>query len=316
MAVKTPFSAADFETILAQYAVGDYLQAEPIPQGTVQTNYFFHTSQGKFVFRVYENRSFESALFESHLLAYLKKQAYPCPRPIRDRHGKTVGLVHDKPFMIFEYIAGQPVDQPGETHKRQLIQKAAQLQNLTRKYRPRYKKFRWNYDVDLCRVLARGEAEKIGTQDAFDKLAWVERQLATLQLPRAMPKGICHCDFHFSNVLFEDGQFAALLDFDDANYTFLLFDLVGLIEAWGWNFPAETLDMEQAHWVVQEYMKHRRLNALEKRHLFDVYQLSILFDCIWFFRRGRADDFYEKTKIESLRRLGRKVFYDELFSAR
>ena len=69
MTVKTIFSPADFKIILAQYTLGTYIQAEPVPQGAVQTNYFLHTSRGKFVFRYYENRSFESVLFESHLLA-------------------------------------------------------------------------------------------------------------------------------------------------------------------------------------------------------------------------------------------------------
>ena len=241
---------------------------------------------------------------------YLKKHAYPCAGPIKNKHGKSVASYQNKPFMIFEFIAGQTIEKPDEIHIHQLIQKAAELQNLTRKYRPRYKEYRWNYNVDLCRSLARAEAEKIHSQDALDKFAWLDRQLAALQLPRSMPKGICHCDFHFSNVLFQNDQFVALLDFDDANYTFLVFDLVSLIE---WPYPSDMLDMNKARAVVQEYTKHRRLNALEKRHLFDVLQLSILIDCIWFFRRGRSGDFYEKTKIDSLNRMGREKFYAELF---
>jgi len=216
--------------------------------------------------------------------------------------------------MICEYIDGQPIQQPGEHHKQQLIQKAAQLNRLTRTYRPRYKKYRWNYDADLCRRLAQAEARKLHSQDAMDKYAWLDGQLSTLQLPRSMPKGICHCDFHFSNVLFQEDQFAALLDFDDANFTYLVFDLVGLIEAWAWTYPADTLDLNQARAVVQEYMKHRCLSAVEKRHLFDVYQLSILFDCIWYFARGCASDFYEKRKIDYLHSMGREKFTEALFA--
>ncbi len=313
MAVKTLISNPDFELVLAHYALGTFLRAEPIPQGTVQTNYFLHTDRGKFVFRVYENRTFESALFESHLLAYLKKHAYPCPGPIKDRRGKTVGLFRQKPFMICEFIGGQPIQQPDENHKQQLIQKAAELNCLTRTYRPRYKKYRWNYDVDLCRRLAQAEAEKIHSQDAIDKFTWLDSQLSNLQLPRSMPKGKCHGDFHISNVLFQEDQFAALLDFDDANFTYLVFDLVGLIEAWAWTYPADRLDLNQARAVVQEYTKHRRLSPIEKRHLFDVYQLSILFDCIWYFSRGRACDFYEKRKVDFLRLMGREKFSEALF---
>ncbi len=66
--------------------------------------------------------------------------------------------------------------------------------------------------------------------------------------------------------------------------------------------------------MAAEYMKHRPLRPIEKRHLFDVYKLSILFDCIWFFERGEVNDFYEKRKINALNELGRDSFYDRLFA--
>ena len=316
MAAKTSFSSHEFVTMLAPYALGEYMRAEAVAQGTVQTNYFIETTQGRVVLRYYENRSRESVLFESHLLAYLKKHTYPCPAPLKNRQGATVGSLYNKPYVFFEWMEGHHVEHPTAYHQQQLIQKAAELQKLTRTYRPRYKAYRWNYSVDLCRKLAHMEATKINTQAAQEKLAWLEQQLSTLQLPRPLPKGICHGDFHFSNVLFQGDHFAALLDFDDANYTYLLFDLVGLIEAGAWSRPAATLDLTQARAIVQAYQKHRPLSAIEQRHLYDVYKLSILFDCVWYFGRGDAHDFYEKRKIDFLSDVGRERFFAELFRDR
>ena len=105
-----------------------------------------------------------------------------------------------------------------------------------------------------------------------------------------------------------------MLDFDDANYTFLQFDLVGLMEYWAWADTAEILDLRKARYVVQEYMQHRALPFIEQQHLYDVYKLSILFDSVWYFSRGDAGDFREKRKIDALHRLGRQQFFDELFS--
>lgn len=313
MAVKTPFSRADFELILAQYALGTFLEAQPIAQGTVQTNYFLHTTQGKFVFRCYENRTPGSVRFECQLLAYLNKRNYPCPRPCKNRRGGYVGEFHQRPCVLFEFIPGQTMAQPSAQHHRQLIQKAAELHQLTRAYRPRLRSQRWNYSADLCRDLARAAAARLANDAAQRKLAWLEQQLADLQLPRALPKGICHCDFHTSNVLFQDDQFAALLDFDDANYTFLLFDLVGLIETQAWPYPAQTLNLAEARAVLREYTQYRPLNALEQHHLFDVFKLGILIDCVWYFGRGGEAGFYEKDKIDALNRLGRAAFFNALF---
>ena len=158
------------------------------------------------------------------------------------------------------------------------------------------------------------EARKIGTDDALEKLAWLENQLSNLELPDSLPKGICHCDFHFSNVLFQGDRFAGLIDFDDANFTYLTFDLVCLIDSWAWPFQSESLDLEQARKIVQAYEKYRPLSVVEQYHLFDVHKLSILFDCIWYFGRGSAIDFYERKKIEYLNALGRDRYQQALFS--
>lgn len=323
MAAKTQFSQDDFIAMLSNYRLGEFLGSQPMAEGTVQTNYAVQTAKGKFLLRYYENRSAGSVRFECSLVRYLSERAYPCPAPVRDRRGKYVGVFHGKPFAIFTFIEGRHLETPNEEQENQLIQKAAELQTLTRRYRPSNLQHRWNYSPALCRELAQETARKIGTADAKTKLEWLTGELSRLALPRPLPKGICHCDFHFSNILFKDGKFAALLDFDDANYTYLTYDLVSLMNpficAFDWNTWSQfrqgenILDFRQAKTVVTAYMKHRPLSAIEKKHLFDVYKLSIFFDCIWYFERGCARDFYEKRKIDALNELGREAFYHQLF---
>ena len=314
MAIKTTFFRQDFNQILAKYDLGEWLHAESITQGTVQTNYLLHTTHGKYVFRYYENRSRESILFEHEVLSYLKTNGYPCPSPIENQNGNCVGIYDDKPFSIFEFIAGVPLVQPTEIHKQQLIQKVAELQILGKDFHSPYQKYRWNYDPRLCSELANKEAQKIGTDDSLAKLTWLEKQLITLALSDSHPKGICHGDFHFSNVLFQGDRFVGLIDFDDANHTYLTFDLICLIDSWAWPYQSNSLVLEQARKIVQEYERFRPLSDSERHHLYDVHKLCILFDCIWFFSRGSADDFYERKKIEYLDDLGRFRYKQALFT--
>lgn len=313
MAVKTPFTHDDLAELLSPYDLGTYVRAEAIQQGTVQTNFVVETTRGKFVLRYYENRSRESVLFEQDLLLYLAGRRYPCPAPFANVYGEYVGVYRDKPYLISEFLEGQHIEHPDEHHRQQLVQKAAELQKLTTGFYSLYTAYRWNYDPDLCRRLAGAEATRLNTGAARKKFAWLVDQLEALDLPASLPRGICHCDFHFSNVLFRGDEFVALIDFDDANWTFLQFDLVGLIESWAWTHPAETPDLAEARRIVHAYMGHRPLSPSEQQHLYDVYKLSILFDCVWFFGRGGAGDFYEKRKIEALDHLGRHRFFAELF---
>lgn len=313
MAVKTAFSADEFTRILENYDLGAYTDSGPFNGGTVQTNIQLQTTKGRYAFRFYENRTKNQVLFETELLSYLKGKHYPCAAPYRNRDGCFVGMFHLKPYVIFEYMDGQHVEVPNERQKQQLIQKAAELHNISQEYTSVYQADRWNYDVELCRALARQASERIDTANAKEKCAWLENELLTLELPASLPKGICHADFHFSNVLFEQDDFSALLDFDDANYTFLLFDLVGLIESWAWRYGEdEVLDFSAAKKVLAEYTRWRTLNSVEEAHLFDVYKLSILIDCVWYFERGDVQDFYERRKIEFLNQVGRDNFRQKL----
>ena len=145
------------------------------------------------------------------------------------------------------------------------------------------------------------------------KFAWVKQQLSWLDFPKELPKGICHCDFHFSNILFRDDQLVGLIDFDDANFTYLTFDLVCLIDTWAWHYPSKELDLQKAKDIVRRYEAARRLSPIEKRHFLDVYILSILFDSIWNFSRGTVGNFYEQIKIDFLTNLGRGALQDKIF---
>ncbi len=324
MAVKTPFSKQQLIEILSLYTLGVYRDFQPVSKGTVQTNYFLQSTQGAFVFRYYENRSRGSVLFETNLMHYLKHKNYPCSAPLRNRQGSFVGMYREKPYVIFECIEGEQVESPNADQQRQIIHKAAELQRITRTYRPRYITHRWNYSPQLCLALGQESAQKINTPEAKEKLEWLEKELSMLRLPTALPKGICHCDFHPSNILFKNGELKALLDFDDANYTYLTYDLATLINPFLPSFNWQTwsrfekkacvFDFREARATALEYDRYRPLSHSEKRYLFDVYKLSILFDSIWYYARGNGNDFYEKRKIDYLNDLGRDRFYRELFA--
>jgi len=145
MAVKTTLTDNDFNDVCSDYNLGNYLDADPIAQGSVQTNYIVRTPMGRFVFRYYENRSTESILFETNLIRYLKGKQYPCPAVIKNRHGKYVGLYEHKPYALFEFVEGEHIQQPDAIQRKAFVQKVAELHILTRTYRPTYKAARWNY---------------------------------------------------------------------------------------------------------------------------------------------------------------------------
>ena len=77
--------------------------------------------------------------------------------------------------------------------------------------------------MKMCTEVAEKEAKKIGTRETEKKLAWHKKELIKLELPKNLPKGICHCDLigqnisgFATNTFFKNGEISAVLDFDDA----------------------------------------------------------------------------------------------------
>ncbi|WP_019614556.1 homoserine kinase [Psychromonas ossibalaenae] len=324
MTAKTHLSENEITTILSNYDLGELINSQLFLTGTVQTNIFMRTTKGAFVLRHYQNRSNEAVQFETHLCAYLSSRHYPCPAPFKNHRGEYTGLHNKKPYVIFEFMPGEHIEKPTEKQKDQLIQKVAELQIITRDYQPCALEHRFNYDINSCREKAAEQAAEINTINAALKLEWFEKELAELQLPDSLAKGICHNDFHFTNVLYHHGKFNALIDFDDANYTYLAFDLIWLIDPFkaafnhdNWyncKIDSSQLDFKEARDTIAKYKSYRPLDNSEKQHLFDLYKLSILFDCIWYFARGDVNSFYEKEKINLINSLGREGFYQALFT--
>ena len=319
--MKTNFSKDKLSNILSNYNLGKLKSSSLFTNGTVQTNILLKTDKNRYVLRYYkQGRSLNSVLFEINLINYLKRKKYPCPSVFKNSHGNFIGLFNNKPYVIFEFIEGEHLEKPNKKQTNELIKKIAELQIITKNYKPVNKKYRLNYGIESCRDLATKEAEKIGTTNSADKLNWLKNELSKLVLPKSLAKGICHCDFHFTNVLFKNNKFNALIDFDDANYTYLMFDLVWLINPFKKSFEWNTwssfnktdnvFDFREAKQMVSEYSKHRQLSNNEKCHFFDLYKLSILIDSVWYFERGDVKDFFEKRKIDSLNNLGRDKFHN------
>jgi len=85
-------------------------------------------------------------------------------------------------------------------------------------------------------------------------------------------------------------------------------------DTWSQVSPNEQVfDFTGPRRVVSIYQQYRALNPTEKKYFFDVVKLVILIDCLWFYERGEAHDFYEKRQIDALDRLGRDRFHQALF---
>ena len=60
-------------------------------------------------------------------------------------------------------------------------------------------------------------------------IEWLKSELKKLKLPKNLPKGVCHCGSHPSNFPYKNYKLITVLDFDDASYIYLLYDVANMV---------------------------------------------------------------------------------------
>jgi len=309
MAIKTPFSAQELSDILTGYDLGEYRQAKGFDLGADQTNILLITSQGRYAFRYYEKRLEEYVLFEIDLLHYLVNNFYPCPRPMQRTDGNYIGSYKHKPYALFSFVEGE--HNMNKHNYRLVAEVIGRLHTLTAKHLPIHYEVRASYNADYVWSFATSNAQKIqSASEAQTRLEWMKAELSTIQLPDELPKGVCHCDSNPSNFLYKDRKISGVLDFDQASYTWLLYDIAQMIYWWAWPNNGN-IELNIARDLIAHYELARKLDIEEKKHLYDALKMVHLVGIGWSF----SDDSFsnDKRKVDDLNALGKNVLYKELF---
>ncbi len=315
MAAKTRLTKKEIERILMDYDIGRLRSSKPFKEGFVQTNILLNTTKGKYVLRHYENRSRRYVLFEANVLHYFHQHKYPCAIPIRNIHGDFIGK-HKKYFAIFNYIKGKHIRKPNKKQYHELGKYLAKLHNLSQGYKPDHWEFREAKDRKFCLDAAKVEAKRFGSRaKAKERMNIFRREMAKVKLPGSLPKGVCHGDYDIANLKFNGDRLVGVLDFDDACYNHLIFDVGNYIYYWAWMREGK-FNFARARSLLRDYQKYRPLSDIEKRYLFDGIKMVIFTYIGWFLyeKWNNEDVFIKCTKrLEFLDSIGRLEFCKRLF---
>ncbi len=317
--VKTILTVENINEIFSHYTYNTPKAVTPIESGNVQTNYRCEFENFRVILRIYENRTYEEICYEIDILNQLKEKNYPCPYPYKRKSGDYIGKLAHKHYVLYKFIEGEHIEAPTKKQKMQLVEEVARFNIVGKGLRSSYEKYRMNYNVDFCKRKAKEISEKINTPNSHAKYNWYLEEIEKIELPDEMTMGVCHSDFHFTNLMFKDEIFNGLIDFDDANYTYSIFDLVTLLDPFEYNnfcwhnwqeFDINTLefDFTKPKEILKCYTKINSLSKTDLLHIYDILKLSVFIDCLWFFERGDFTAFFERSKIDFLNNIEREKF--------
>ncbi|XXX77854.1 homoserine kinase [Sorangium sp. So ce134] len=284
MAILTPLSLADARRIGALYGL-EIADVRGLLAGSVNSNFALTLADGRgqVFLRVFEEQQRDAASREARMLEHLAAGGVATPQPLRRRDGASgsegaafIAEHAGKPVALFPWVAGDALCQarvtPDATRR---VGAALARVHLVGASFEGANASRFDLDsLDQRLQSLRAPARPGGAGAAPlppDVAAAVDELTGRLQriraaAPRASgPETLIHGDLFRDNVLWQDGEISALLDFESASRGSAAFDLAVTMLAWCYG---DDLDPDLAAALAAGYTSVRPLSTEERGRLF------------------------------------------------
>ena len=259
MSVYTEVTANDLQPLLQHYRAGKLQALLGIRDGIENTNYFVTTDRGEYVLTLFEHTHAVDIEFALDCMAHYVRLGLPCAAPLADPQGHFLSHLHDKPASLVTRLPGQSLTTADTEQCRVVGHNLARLHLAGRDITVQHPNPRGEHWRQLTadKIRARLDAGQRRLLD--DELTYQHCSLDNL------PHGIIHADLFRDNILFEGHHLTGLLDFYNAGYDLLLYDLAITVTDWCTRSDG-SFHQPRLQALVQAYTRQRPVTENEQRH--------------------------------------------------
>ena len=221
MAKYTILQENDIQTIACAYGMTIH-SFEAMEGGAANSSYRLNTARGEFVLTVFDSKEWEEVVQLGKLLNYLDENEFSTTHLLPRLDGAWVTKHNHLPVLIKQYIHGDVHD---SLTKRMLHRTGEQLATLHEIPPPDYLPLTHAYGKQTFPTV-------IGKGIDVEYEAWLadQHQYLMKRIPKNLPRGLIHGDLFRDNLLFNDDQLRAMIDFEEACNYFFVFDIgMGII---------------------------------------------------------------------------------------
>ncbi|OJJ18445.1 hypothetical protein BKI52_22780 [marine bacterium AO1-C] len=247
----------EIRQVLELYDLGELQAYKRLSFGYANLNYRIDTNKGRFLYRVCTQQPLPLIEYEVRLMQGLRQIDYPTAYPIANKQGEFIQTRGRYYVMLYEFYAGH---EPAINHQttRAIATAIGKLNNLPGA--AQYPK-KNAVHIDTCDALIQefGVAEN----PIPELLQYFKEQTDYIRpaLQESLPQGVVHGDCFPDNTLFEGDTLVVVIDFEEACYENLLFDVAMTIN--GFCFPDNILDFDLLNTFIQAYYQQRSLTPKE-----------------------------------------------------
>lgn len=247
--------------LVADYNLGELVSFQGISGGVENTNYFLTTTTGKYVLTLFEEFEFDEVPYFLDVVSHLQQKGFNVPAALVDADGERLRVVQNRPAIIVDCFPGGLLEGTTVESCRLMGKVLAQLHTAGMDFpdhRPSHR------GMDWWRATSKSIAPELESDQAHLLLEQVfEFDQFIDQYDDQLAKGTVHGDLFFNNTLFEGEELSAIIDFYNACYSWLMYDLAIVVNDWCSDFSTGELDMDKYHAMVNAYIHEREPSAAE-----------------------------------------------------
>lgn len=310
MAVYTPITAQQAQTLLDDLALGQLIRLQGIQGGIENTNYFVDSERGSFVLTLFERLTHAQLPFYLELMRHLAEKGVAVPAPHANAAGQILHTVAGKPAALVDKLAGASQLKPQAVHCAAIGRALAQLHLAGADFplqQPNLRGLQWiAQTVPVVQPYLNPEQ----TQLIQSELS-AQQTLAASSAYASLPRGAVHADLFRDNALFVGEQLSGIFDFYFAGTDTYAFDMAVCLNDWCIDLSTGQDDAQRVAAFVQAYEAVRPLTAAERELLPAMRRLGALR-----FWTSRLWDFYLPREAEVLQAHDPKHFERVLLALR
>ncbi len=257
--IRTKLSKEDFQRILANYNIGNYISHKHIPEALETTCYKLRTSKGKFILKIFEGGTkTKSIKFQLKVMALLTKKKFDTPAIIKTRTGNSHIIFRNKYAFIQAYFDGKHFDRLRNNEVYRLGKDIAKLHNLLSSMKVK------GYSKHICikKKICTKRMKKFKLKQDYLKLDNMLGQLDFNKLKR----GIIHSDLNPSNLLRSKNRKIVFIDWADMHDDLYAYELAIVVAQL--LTKSNVIYKNQVRLLIKGYEILRKLNSEEKKAIY------------------------------------------------
>lgn len=252
MAQYTQINEQDIRIIANRYRI-NINDFTPIEAGEANSSFLLDSDEKRYILTICDGKSLSEVDKLAKVLIQLANHGYLTSRVCFTADGTPVTKLDGKPAMLKTWLPGTTLRDQEQGDYRPIGQAIARLHNIP---------VPDGLPDDLPYGLAR-MSNAIGKGIDCEYEQWLVHKINHISetLPVGLPKGFIHGDLFADNILYQQGESVAIIDFEDACNYYLAYDLGSAL--FGSCIKDRKLDFKRSRDLINGYIGIRQLSEQE-----------------------------------------------------